>query len=184
MLLRQLADDAVTLVASPQPEAAPLTEAAHGHLGAVALRHELPPRRPKIGGPEVPGAQLPVPLPPLGKLRHGALPALRPEFGAEAVRVVALVDAAGVLVEEGVALPRREGHGPRLLLHRLVGVQEPPPVAAHEEHGGAPPHAEGPDLLRAHPLGATIHLYVMGGQQQLLTAEMLEMASHPSEAGS
>ena len=54
-------------------------------------------------------------------------------------------DRAGRLVEVGVAFQTREGHGPVLLDRRLVGVQELA-AAAHEEHGGAAPGAELPDL--------------------------------------
>ena len=54
-------------------------------------------------------------------------------------------DRPGRPVEVGVRLVAREGHGPVLLDRGLVGVQELA-AAAHEEHGGAAPGAELPDL--------------------------------------
>ena len=59
--------------------------------------------------------------------------------------VVAVGDRPGRPVEVGVRLVAREGHGPVLLDRRLVGVQELA-AAADEEHGGAAPGAELPDL--------------------------------------
>ena len=54
-------------------------------------------------------------------------------------------DRPGRPVEVRVRLVAREGHGPVLLDRRLVGVQELA-AAADEEHGGAAPGAELPDL--------------------------------------
>ena len=76
---------------------------------------------------------------------HWRTPA--PVPGLDALRLVAQVDSPRVLVEEGVPIPGREGHG--LLLHRLVAVHQLPP-AVDEEHGSPSPHAELPDLLGAH----------------------------------
>ena len=59
--------------------------------------------------------------------------------------VVAVGDRPGRPVEVGVRLVAREGHGPVLLDRGLVGVQELA-AAADEEHGGAAPGAELPDL--------------------------------------
>ena len=144
-ILGQLADDAVRL-ARPQSQAAPLAEAAHGHPAAVPHGQQRAPRRPQVPRPEVTCAELAVPLSPCAELGHRGLPPLRPEAGPQALRVVALEDAASVLVEEGVPLPGREGHGARLLHGRLVRVQELP-LAVHEEHRRAPPDAELADLL-------------------------------------
>ena len=77
--------------------------------------------------------ELAVPLAPIAELGHRRFPALR--TGVE-----------GILVEERVTLPGREGHGARLLHGRLVRVQELP-LAVHEEHRRAPPNAELADLL-------------------------------------
>ena len=44
--------------------------------------------------------KLAVPRAPIAKRRHRGLPALQLEAGAQALRVVALEDAAGVLVQE------------------------------------------------------------------------------------
>ena len=94
-------------------------------------------------------AQLSVPLQPLGELRRRGVSSLRPVPGLDALRLVAQVDSPRVLVEEGVPIPGREGHGPCLLLHRLVAVHQLPP-AVDEEHGSPSPHAELPDFLWAH----------------------------------
>ena len=137
-VFRQLADDAVRL-ARPQPQAAPLAQTAHGNLGAV-------PRSQQRARPEVARPELAVPFAPAAELGHRRLPALRPKAGAQALRIIALEDAARILVEERVPLPGREGHGARLLHGRLVRIQELP-LAVHEEHRCAPPDAELADLL-------------------------------------
>ena len=169
-VLGQLADNAVRLP-RPQPQAAPLAQTAHGNLGAVPRSQQRAPRRPQVPRPEVARPELAVPLAPIAELGHRRFPALRPKAGAQALRIVALEDAARILVEERVPLPGREGHGARLLHGRLVRVQELP-LAVHEEHRRAPPDAELADLLgRDAPLladGVEVGEHLFHGQPQQL----------------
>ena len=98
--------------------------------GTRAAPPAPPPRCPQIPRPEVARPELAVPFAPAAELGHRRLPALRPKAGAQALRIVALEDAARILVEERVPLPGRDGHGARLLHGRLVRVQELP-LAVH-----------------------------------------------------
>ena len=180
-VLGQVADDAVRL-AGPQPQAAPLTEAAHGHPGAVPRGHQRGARSPQVPRPKVARARLAVPLLPARELRHARLPALRPEAGPEPLRVVALVDGAGVLVEERVPLPGREGHRAGLLLRRLVGVQQLP-LAVHVEHGRPSPYAEPADLLgRDAPLLPAAVADGVEVRQHLLQRQPQQLCQLPGRA--
>ena len=64
---------------------------------------------------------------------------------------IALRDGAGGFVEEGVAVPAREGNGPLLLDRRLVLVQQAA-LAVHVEHRGLAPEAEFPDFSKGDAL--------------------------------
>ena len=99
----------------------------------------------QVLGPEVARLDAAGPGAPLGEGRHrGFLPVAAVE-ALVARGVVAVGDRPGRPVEVRVRLVAREGHGPVLLDRRLVGVQELA-AAADEEHGGAAPGAELPDL--------------------------------------
>ena len=136
------ADDAVLAAAHPQPQAPPLAHAPHDHLGAVPLGQELPPDLLQILNVEVAAGDLALPLPPVLELRRFAWLPLAPVFGLGPVPDrLALRDRAGGFVEEGVAVPAREGHGPLLLHGRLELVQQAA-LAVHVEHRGLAPDAE------------------------------------------
>ena len=101
-------------------------------------------------GVEMATDDLALPLPPILELgRFAGLP-LAPVPGPLPDRL-ALRDGAGGFVEEGVAVPAREGHGPLLLDRRLVLVQQAA-LAVHVEHRGLAPEAEFPDLSRSDAL--------------------------------
>ena len=140
------ADDAVLAAAHSQAQAPPLAHAPHDHLGAVPLSQELPPDLLQVLGVEVTAADLALPLPPVLELRRFAWLPLAPVFGVGPVPDrLAPRDGAGGFVEEGVAVPAREGHGPLLLDRRLELVQQAA-LAVHVEHRGLAPDAEGSDL--------------------------------------
>ena len=137
-------DDAVLAAPHPQPQAPPLAHASHDHLRAVPLGQELPPDLLQVLGVEVAAGDLALPLPPILELGRFARLPLAPVPGPLADRL-ALRDGAGGFVEEGVAVPAREGHCPLLLDGRLVLVQQAA-LAVHVEHRGLAPEAEFPDL--------------------------------------
>ena len=137
-------DDAVLAAPHPQPQAPPLAHAPHDHLRAVPLGQELPPDLLQVLGVEVAAGDLALPLPPILELGRFARLPLAPVPGPLPDRL-ALRDGAGGFVEEGVAVPAREGHGPLLLDRRLVLVQQAA-LAVHVEHRGLAPEAEFPDL--------------------------------------
>ena len=140
------ADDAVLAAAQFQAQAPPLAHAPHDHLGAVPLGQELPPDLLQVLGVEVAAADLALPLPPVLELRRFAWLPLAPVFGLGPVPDrLAPRHGAGGFVEEGVAVPAREGHGPLLLDRRLELVQQAA-LAVHVEHRGLAPDAEGSDL--------------------------------------
>ena len=144
-VLGVLRDDAVGGVLHAEPQGPPVAQGAHGHLGLVALGEQRGADLAEVLGPEVARFDAPRPGAPLGEGRHrGRLPVAAVE-ALVARDVVAVRDRPGRLVEVGVGLVAREGHGPVLLDRRLVGVQQLP-AAAHEEHGGAAPAAKLPDL--------------------------------------
>ena len=110
----------------------------------MALRQQLRPDPAKVFSVEVSRFDLSFPQLPLLELRHRIVP-LEP---AEALALLGLVAGGhgpGAPVEEGVAVPGREGDGLLLLLGWLEAVQQPAP-AIDVKHGGVAPHAEGPDL--------------------------------------
>ena len=128
----------------PQPQRGPLAQPPHGDLGLVALRQQLRPNSAKVFSVEVSRFDLSLPQLPLLELRHGIVP-LEP---AEALALLGLVAGGhgpGAPVEEGVAVPGREGDGLLLLLGWLEAVQQPAP-AIDVKHGGVAPHTKGPDL--------------------------------------
>ena len=136
------ADDAVLAAAHSQAQAPPLAHAPHDHLGAVPLGQELPPDLLQVLGVEVAAADLALPLPPVLELRRFACLPLAPVFGLGPVPDrLAPRDGAGGFVEEGVAVPAREGHGALLLDRRLELVQQAA-LAVHVEHRGLAPDAE------------------------------------------
>ena len=119
------ADDAVLAAAHSQAQAPPLAHAPHDHLGAVPLGQELPPDLLQVLGVEVAAADLALPIPSVLELRRFACLPLAPVFGLGPVPDrLAPRDGAGGFVEEGVAVPAREGHGPLLLDRRLELVQQ------------------------------------------------------------
>ena len=143
-VLAELPNHAVRSAHNPQPQRGPLAQPPHGDLGLVALRQQLRPDPAKVFRVEVPRFDLSLPQLPLLELRHGIVP-LEP---AEALALLGLVAGGhgpGAPVEEGVAVPGREGDGLLLLLGWLEAVQQPAP-AIDVKHGGVAPHAEGPDL--------------------------------------
>ena len=125
-------DDAVLAAPHPQPQAPPLAHASHDHLRAVPLGQELPPDLLQVLGVEVAAGDLALPLPPILELGRFARLPLAPVPGPLPDRL-ALRDGAGGFVEEGVAVPAREGHCPLLLDGRLVLVQQAA-LAVHVEH--------------------------------------------------
>ena len=137
-------DDAVLAAQHPQPQAPPLAHASHDHLRAVPLGQELPPDLLQVFSVEMTAGDLALPLPPILELGRFAWLPLAPVPGPLPDRL-ALPDGAGGFVEEGVAVPAREGHGPLLLDGRLVLVQQAA-LAVHVEHRGLAPKAEFPDL--------------------------------------
>ena len=140
------ADDAVLAAAHSQAQVPPLAHAPHDHLGAVPLGQELPPDLLQVLGVEVTAVDLAFPLPPVLELRRFACLPLAPVFDVGPVPDrLAPRDGAGGFVEEGVAVPAREGHGPLLLDRRLELVQQAA-LAVHVEHRGLAPDAEGSDL--------------------------------------
>ena len=140
-----LRDDAVGGVPDAEAQGAPVAQGAHGHLGLVALGQQRGADAAQVLGPEVARLDAARPGAPLGEgRRRGFLPVAAVE-ALVARGVVAVGDRPGRPVEVGVRLVAREGHGPVLLDRRLVGVQELA-AAADEEHGGAAPGAELPDL--------------------------------------
>ena len=140
------ADDAVLAAAHSQAQAPPLAHAPHDRFGAVPLGQELFSDLLQVLGVEVAAADLALPLPPLLELRRLAWLLLAPVFGLGPVPDrLAPRDGAGGFVEEGVAVPAREGHGPLLLDRRLELVQQAA-LAVHVEHRGLAPDAEGSDL--------------------------------------
>ena len=132
-------------VPDAEAQGPPVAEGAHGDLGLVALGQQRGADAAQVLGPEVARLDAARPGAPLGEGRHrGFLPVAAVE-ALVARGVVAVGDRPGRPVEVRVRLVAREGHGPVLLDRRLVGVQELA-AAADEEHGGAAPGAELPDL--------------------------------------
>ena len=117
-VLVEIGDHAVPAAADAEAQAAPLREAAHDHLRAVALGQQLAPDPRQVLGVEVAARDLTLPLPPLLELGGFARLPVAPVPGLLPSRL-ALRDGAGGLVEEGVAVPAGEGHGPLLLDRRL-----------------------------------------------------------------
>ena len=141
-VLGVLRDDAVGGVPDAEAQGAPVAQGAHGHLGLVALGQQRGADAAQVLGPEMARLDAARPGAPLGEgRRRGFLPVV----AVVARGVVAVGDRPGRPVEVRVRLVAREGHGPVLLDRRLVGVQELA-AAADEEHGGAAPGAELPDL--------------------------------------
>ena len=127
------ADDAVLAAAHSQAQAPPLAHAPHDHFGAVLLGQELPPDLLQVLGVEVAAADLALPLLPVLELRRFACLPLAPVFGLGPVPDrLAPRDGARGFVEEGVAVPAREGHGALLLDRRLELVQQAA-LAVHVE---------------------------------------------------
>ena len=144
-VLGVLRDDAVGGVPDAEAQGPPVAQGAHGDLGLVALGQQRGADAAQVLGPEVARLDAAGPGAPLGEGRHrGFLPVAAVE-ALVARGVVAVGDRPGRPVEVRVRLVAREGHGPVLLDRRLVGVQELA-AAADEEHGGAAPGAELPDL--------------------------------------
>ena len=110
----------------------------------MPLGQELPPDLLQVFSVEKTAGDLALPLPPILELGRFAWLPLAPVPGPLPDRL-ALRDGAGGFVEEGVAVPAREGHGPLLLDGRLVLVQQAA-LAVHVEHRGLAPKAEFPDL--------------------------------------
>ena len=144
-VLGVLRDDAVGGVPDAEPQGPPVAQRAHGHLGLVALGQERGADLAEVLGPEVARRDAAGPGAPLGEGWHrGRFPVAAVE-ALVARDVVAVGDRPSRLVEVGVGLVAREGHGPVLLDRRLVGVQQLA-AAADEEHRSAAPGAELPDL--------------------------------------
>ena len=87
----------------------------------MPLGQELPPDLLQVFSVEMTAGDLalPLPLPPILELGRFAWLPLAPVPGPLPDRL-ALRDGAGRFVEEGVAVPAREGHGPLLLDGRLA----------------------------------------------------------------
>ena len=168
-VLGVLRDDAVGGVPDAEAQGAPVAQGAHGHLGLVALGQQRGADAAQVLGAEVARLDAARPGAPLGEGRHrGFLPVAAVE-ALVARGVVAVGDRPGRPVEVRVRLVAREGHGPVLLDRRLVGVQELA-AAADEEHGGAAPGAELPDL--------------QGGDAPLFPALMASKSERTSGRGS
>ena len=111
-VLGVLRDDAVGGVPDAEPQGPPVAQGAHGHLGLVALGEQRGADLAEVLGPEVTRLDAAGPGAPLGEGRHrGLLPSAAVE-ALVAWSVVAVGDRSGRLVEVGVRLVAREGHGP------------------------------------------------------------------------